>query len=81
MESEFRFRWGSQKFKPKIGIPNLGSRISSSEVILMNDNLFAVILVGQIILELLISSLAWLGIDVIVGLQVANKVHHPSAKQ
>ncbi len=47
----------------------------------MNDNLFAVILVGQIILELLISSLAWLGIDVIVGLQVANKVHHPSAKQ
>jgi hypothetical protein len=23
MESEFHFRWGSQKLEPKIGIPNL----------------------------------------------------------
>ncbi len=23
MESEFRFKWGSQKSEPKIGIPNL----------------------------------------------------------
>ncbi len=27
MELEFRFRWGSQKLEPKIGIPNLAAMV------------------------------------------------------